>query len=392
MSVIQSRQGDLGASVGRADTSDKRRNKEMKDDAYSTAGVDIDAANEVVERYRSILDRHDDPRVLRGIGGFSGCFSLEGFREPVLVASTDGVGTKVMVAGMLGHYGSIGADLVNHCINDVLCSNASPLFFLDYLAMGKLNADAAAAIVGGIAEACRENGVVLLGGETAEMPGVYVPPHFDLAGTIVGALERRDMLDIAKVAAGDLIIGLPANGLHTNGYSLARKVLDPSCWSDPVGPGSPSTIGEALLAIHPCYLDLVRAVKRAGVVPKSLAHITGGGLIDNIPRALPDHLAARFDAARWSVPPIVSLVARKARLTPDEAYRTLNMGLGFCLVVSRPDAARAVESANEWLAAHPETGVFGRAAVVGEVEPRHPCGPGAIVTGGSEALDPVSDS
>jgi len=353
----------------------------MKEDAYRAAGVDIDAANQTVARYQSILDQHADPRVLRGIGGFSGSFSLEGFREPVLVASTDGVGTKVIVAATLGRYSGIGADLVNHCINDLLCSNAQPLFFLDYLAMGKLDADAAEAIVGGIANACRENGMALLGGETAEMPGVYTPPLFDLAGTIVGALERRDMLDLASVSAGDAIVGLPANGLHTNGYSLARKVLAQARWSELVAQGGATTIGDALLAIHPSYLRIVRAIQRSDVTIKSMAHITGGGLIDNVARALPDQLAARFDAASWRVPPVLALVAREARLSLDEAYRTLNMGVGFCLVVSPQDAQRAVRAANEALAAQPINGAVGAAAIVGAVEPRHQCGASVIVGG-----------
>ncbi len=353
----------------------------MKEDAYTAAGVDIDAANQTVARYQSILDQHADPRVLGGIGGFTGSFSLEGFREPVLVASTDGIGTKVIVAATLGRYDGVGTDLLNHCVNDLLCSNGQPLFFLDYLAMGKLDTDAAAAIVGGIAQACRENGMALLGGETAEMPGVYTPPLFDLAGTIVGALERGDMLDLSSVRAGDAIVGLPANGLHTNGYSLARKVLAQARWSEPVAQGNTITIGDALLAIHPSYLRVVRAIQRSGVTIKSMAHITGGGLIDNVARALPDQLAARFDAAHWRVPLIAALVAREARLSSDEAYRTLNMGVGFCLVVAPQDAERAARAANEALAVQPIHGAVGAAAVIGEVEPRHQCGPSVIVGG-----------
>jgi phosphoribosylformylglycinamidine cyclo-ligase len=350
-------------------------------DAYGAAGVDIDAANETVERYRAILERHPDPRVLKGIGGFSGCFALQGFTDPVLVASTDGVGTKVLVAAALCRYGTIGADLVNHCINDLLCSNAQPLFFLDYLAMGKLDPDAAADVVRGIADACYASGVAVLGGETAEMPGVYTPPHFDLAGTIVGALDRAALLDISRVVAGDVIIGLPANGLHTNGYSLARATLPQSRWGDPVAPGDARSIGDALLAIHPCYLPYVRAVQRAGVAIKSMAHITGGGLVDNVPRALPDHLAARFDPSRWRVPAIADLIVREARLTPDEAYRAFNMGVGFCVMVSREDADGALSAAHDALAATPIEGANNVVAVVGEVEPRHACGPSVIIGG-----------
>src|ERR1700730_6922117 len=248
-------------------------------DAYAKAGVHIDLANETVARYQSILERHVDPRVLKGVGGFSGCFALQGYRNAVLAASTDGVGSKVLVATVLRRYKTIGADLVNHCINDLLCSNAQPLFFLDYLAMGKLEPETAADIVGGIAEACRRYAVALLGGETAEMPGVYTPPHFDLAGTIVGAVERDALIDISSVSAGDVIGGLPANGQPTKGYSLARATLQQSRWNEPIAPGSAETIGDALLAVHPCYLPYVRAVQQSGVAIKSMAHITGGGLI-----------------------------------------------------------------------------------------------------------------
>ncbi|HXW51580.1 MAG TPA: phosphoribosylformylglycinamidine cyclo-ligase [Candidatus Acidoferrales bacterium] len=350
----------------------------MTEDAYRAAGVDIDAANEVVARYSTLLDGHADPRILRGIGAFSGCFSLQGYREPVLVASTDGIGTKVIVAAQLGRFQGVGADLVNHCINDLLCANAQPLFFLDYLAMGKLDAEAATTIVSSIATACRENGVALLGGETAEMPGVYTPPQFDIAGTIVGAVERSDLVDVSRVQAGDAIIGLPANGLHTNGYSLARSVIERSAFADLLPEGT-RTIGDALLEPHPCYLTTVRDLQKAGVKIKSMAHITGGGLIDNVPRALPGHLAARFDASRWQVPPIVALVARRAELTTEEAYRTLNMGLGFCCIVSASEAQRALVEANTSLAGHPIPNAAGPACIAGEVEPAHPCGPRVIV-------------
>ena len=350
-------------------------------DAYGAAGVDIDAANETVQRYRSVLSQHRDPRVLTGIGGFAGCFTLQGYRDPVLVASMDGVGTKVVVAAALGSLRSIGADLVNHCVNDLLCSNAQPLFFLDYLAVGKLEPAAAADVVAGIAVACADAGMALLGGETAEMPGLYTPPQFDLAGTIVGAAERADLIDLSRVVAGDAIIGLPANGLHTNGYSLARATLAQERWGQPLTAGSAQTIGHALLAVHPSYLPHVRAVQAAGVTIKSMAHITGGGLIDNIPRALPEHLAARFNATTWAIPPIAELIVREARLSPDEAHRTFNMGVGFCLVVEQSDAKRALEAARAALESHPISGAVGAPAIVGEVEPRHSCGPSVIIGG-----------
>ena len=350
-------------------------------DAYAKAGVHIDLANETIARYQSILERHVDPRVLKGVGGFSGCFALQGYRNAVLAASTDGIGTKVLVAIALRRYTTIGADLVNHCINDLLCSNAQPLFFLDYLAMGKLEPETAADIVRGIAEACQAHDVALLGGETAEMPGVYTPPHFDLAGTIVGAVERDALIDVSTVNGGDVIVGLPANGLHTNGYALARATLEQSRWNKSLAPGSSETIGDALLAVHPCYLPHVRAVQQSGVAIKSMAHITGGGLVDNVPRALPDHLAARFDPSSWRVPRITELIVHEAGLSAAEAYRAFNMGIGFCMVVAREDAPRAVEVAGAALSEHPIPGALQSAAIVGEVEPRHPCGPSVIVGG-----------
>jgi phosphoribosylformylglycinamidine cyclo-ligase len=352
-------------------------------DAYRAAGVNIDAAQETVQRYRSLLAGRSQPQVLDGLGGFGGCFALQGVADPVLVASTDGVGTKVLIAAALGRYDTIGADLVHHCINDILCCNARPLFFLDYLAVGVLNPDVAAAVVSGVADACQCFGVALLGGETAEMPGVYEAGHFDLAGTIVGVVERRELIDPGNVAAGDVVLGLPANGLHTNGYSLARRVLPAARWDEPVGSGSAQTIGDALLAVHPCYLPYVRTVQRAGIPVKSMAHITGGGLLDNLPRAFGEHLAARLDPSRWQVPAICRRIVDEARLAPAEAYRVFNMGVGFCLVVAAGNAQLALAVIREELAAHPIAGAAGSPDVIGEIEPRHPCGPSVIIANGA---------
>jgi phosphoribosylformylglycinamidine cyclo-ligase len=348
-------------------------------DRYAAAGVNITAGNEAVARYREIAARGRDPRILDGIGGFGGCFDFRGYRDPVLVASTDGVGTKVLVAAALHRYDTVGQDLVNHCVNDILCVNAQPLFFLDYYAVGRLDPDVAAQVVGGVAKACKENGAALLGGETAEMPGVYAETHFDIAGTIVGAVERDKLADPSTVIAGDAIIALPANGLHTNGYSLARSVLQPERWRERMI-GSEQTIGDALLAVHPSYLRYVRAVQDAGVIIKAMAHITGGGLIENMPRILPEHLAARFDRSAWSVPAIAALIARSAGLSVEEAHRTLNMGVGFCIVVSAADKNAALAAARGALSEHPVTDASGAtASVVGEVEPRHACGPAVII-------------
>jgi phosphoribosylformylglycinamidine cyclo-ligase len=308
-------------------------------DAYAKAGVNIDAGNDAVARYRDVLPKQRDPRVLEGIGGFGGCFALTGFADPVLVASTDGVGTKLLVAAELRRYDTIGRDLVNHCINDILCLNAGPLFFLDYLAVGRLEPAMAAAIVGGIGAACAENGMALLGGETAEMPGLYQATHFDLAGTIVGGVERAQLIDVTRVAAGDAVIGLPAYGFHTNGYSLVRHTLPASRWNEPF---DGSTIADALLAVHPSYLPVIRAAQSAGVEIKAMAHITGGGLLENIPRALPAGVAARLHSQRWRVPPIMELVVREAKLERDVAFRTFNMGIGFCTIVPAGQVDKAL--------------------------------------------------
>jgi phosphoribosylformylglycinamidine cyclo-ligase len=349
-------------------------------DSYAATGVNIDAGNAAVVRYREIASRHRDPRILDGIGGFGGCFEFRGYKDAVLVASTDGVGTKVLVAAELRRFDTVGQDLVNHCINDILCVNAQPLFFLDYFAVGKLDPDVAAQIVGGVAKACAQNGTALLGGETAEMPGVYAAEHFDIAGTIVGAVERAALIDGALVAEGDAIIGLPANGLHTNGYSLARNVLKAERWQDPL-PGTGGSIGDALLAVHPCYLAYVRAIEAAGVAIHAMAHITGGGLIENVPRVLPAHLAARFDRATWRVPAITDLIVREAKLSVEEAHRTLNMGVGYCVIVARSDAQKTLDAARAALAATPIAGAAAAdATIIGEIEPRHPCGPAVVLS------------
>ena len=350
-------------------------------ETYKGAGVDIDAGTEAVSRYRRLLGARGDASVLQSIGGFAGCFALEGFRDPVLVASTDSVGTKVLVAAALGRYDTIGRDLVHHCINDILCAGARPLFFLDYLAVGRLDVVMAEAVVGGVATACEAHSVALLGGETAEMPDLYAPPVFDLAGTIVGAVERDALIDPARVAVGDIVIGLPANGFHTNGYSLVRKVLREDAWREPVERGSARTVGDALLAVHPCYLPYVRALTAAGIAPKALAHITGGGLIDNVARVLRPDLAARFDSGCWQVPAIVQRVMREARLDSQEAYRVFNMGVGFCLIVGHADAGKSLGVLNAALAATPIPDVDGvRAARIGEVEQREEGTPAVIIT------------
>ncbi|MGD0969016.1 MAG: phosphoribosylformylglycinamidine cyclo-ligase [Candidatus Aquilonibacter sp.] len=297
------------------------------EDAYARAGVDIASGNEAVARYQQVLGAWRHPDQLDAIGGFGGIFRLPGSGDRALVASTDGVGTKILIAAELERYDTVGGDLVNHCVNDILVVNATPMFFLDYFATGKLDPAVAAAVVGGCAQACRAHNCALLGGETAEMPGLYAPKHFDLAGTIVGSVDIGDVPNPASVEPGDAIVGLPSIGLHTNGYSLARALLPKEEWG-------------ALLAPHPSYYDAVRAIQAVAQV-KTMAHITGGGLLENVPRTLPPNAKAIFEAARWSVPPIMQELVRRGNLRYEEKYRTLNMGIGYTLIVPFVDAAKA---------------------------------------------------
>ncbi len=310
-------------------------------DSYARAGVNVAAGNEAVARYREVIGQWRHPGQLDVFGGFAGLFRLPGSEERALVASTDGVGTKVLIAGEMGRYGTVGADLVNHCVNDILVCSARPLFFLDYLAVGKLEPEVAAEIVRGCADACRRHDCALLGGETAEMPGLYDRSHFDLAGTIVGIVELADLERLGGVQPGDAIVGLPAVGLHTNGYSLARALLSSDDWEKPFREG---TYGDALLAEHPSYYEPVRAIQRAAGV-KAMAHITGGGLLENVGRTLPHNVKAIFEQQRWSVPPIIEELVRRGGLNEHERYRTFNMGVGYTLVVPLGDAAAAIAAA-----------------------------------------------
>ncbi|MBV8372389.1 MAG: phosphoribosylformylglycinamidine cyclo-ligase [Candidatus Eremiobacteraeota bacterium] len=330
-------------------------------DAYARSGVDISAGNAAVARYRELLGTWRHPDQIDAIGGFGGVFRMPGDARRALVASTDGVGTKLLIAAELARYDTVGADLVNHCVNDILVVNAAPLFFLDYLAVGKLDPAIAAEIVGGCARACRAHDCALLGGETAEMPGVYAPEHFDLAGTIVGAVEIDAIPNPSQVVAGDTIVGLPAVGLHTNGYSLARALIPRDEWDRPMDAGD-ATYGDALLAPHPSYARDVRAIMQTARV-KTMAHITGGGLLENVPRTLPPNVKAIFEQQRWRVPRIEGELVRRGNLSVEERYRTLNMGVGYTLVVPLEDAARAV-------AASPDARVVGWIESRGEGEPQ----------------------
>ncbi|MEZ4387678.1 MAG: phosphoribosylformylglycinamidine cyclo-ligase [Candidatus Krumholzibacteriia bacterium] len=301
---------------------------------YADSGVNIDAATRALARAKDAVRSTWDARVKSDVGAFGGLFQAAP-GEPYLVASVDGVGTKVMVAVQAGRFDTVGQDLVNHCVDDILVQGAEPLFFLDYFATGTLAEDVLPAVLDGFARACRENGCALLGGETAEMPGVYAPGEFDLAGTIVGRVLPEHVIDGSAIRPGDRIWGLPSTGLHTNGYSLARKVLlekaGLALTDAPDGLGA--TVGDALLAVHRSYLPDVRAVWAAhgrGAV-HGLAHITGGGFYDNVPRVVPDGACAVIDTAAWAVPPLFGLIARHGEVAPAEMYRVFNMGIGLCV-------------------------------------------------------------
>ncbi len=307
---------------------------------YASSGVDIDAGNRAVALMKQAVERTHGPAVLRGLGAFGGAFDaapLARYREPVLVASTDGVGTKVMIAAAAGRAGSVGTDIVNHCINDVLVQRATPLFFLDYIASSQLDPTMVASIVTSMAEACEAAGCALLGGETAEMPGVYREGHFDIAGTLVGVAERSRLLPRTDIAPGDVLIALGSNGPHTNGYSLLRKVFA-GLPLDAMPAPLEVPLVDALLAPHRSYLQPLRDVLETDLV-KALVHITGGGLQENLPRALPPGCGARVRLGSWPVPPLFRLVRDVSGLDASELHRTLNMGVGMVIVTSSRDAA-----------------------------------------------------
>jgi phosphoribosylformylglycinamidine cyclo-ligase len=313
---------------------------------YKAAGVDIDAGNETVRRIRSLARSTFTSGVLSDIGSFGGLFGLDAarYKEPVLVSSADGVGTKLKVAFMTGRHDTIGADLVNHCVNDILVQGAEPLFFLDYLATGRLSPDVAEQVVSGVARGCRENGCALIGGETAEMPGFYSDGEYDIAGFIVGIVERSKVIDGKSIRPGDVLIGLPSAGLHTNGYSLARRVFfDLAGWRpDTMIPEIGLTIGDALLAPHRSYLSLVRPLLERGQV-KGLAHITGGGITENLPRILPDGCAADIDLSSWTVPAIFGLLQKYGSISRDEMYRAFNMGIGLVIACPSDEAQQVLD-------------------------------------------------
>jgi phosphoribosylformylglycinamidine cyclo-ligase len=318
--------------------------------AYAAAGVDLVAADDALERIREAVASTYTPGVLRGLGAFGGLFALPaGLVEPVLVASTDGVGTKTRLGVALGRVRGLGSDLVNHCINDILVQGARPLFFLDYVASARLEPTLIAEVVGGMADACRASGVALLGGETAEMPGVYAPGEIDLVGTIVGVVERGAIVDGSTVAAGDVLLALASGGLQTNGFSLARALAagEEESPLDPDKDGGP-TLGEALLAPHRSFEAALRPLLDAGLV-RGLAHITGGGLPGNLPRTLPAGLGAEITLGSWSIPPVFTRLQALGGIEDDEMRRVFNLGVGMVVVVSAADVAQAQTLAPERL-------------------------------------------
>ena len=334
---------------------------------YKASGVDIDAGNETVRRIRGLARSTFTSGVLSEIGSFGGLFRLQPgqYRDPVLVASTDGVGTKLKVAFLAQRHDTIGRDLVNHCVNDILVQGAEPLFFLDYLATGQLTPAVAESIVGGIACACRDSGCALLGGETAEMPGFYRDGEYDVAGFIVGAVDRPQLITGRTIAVGDVLVGVPSSGLHTNGYSLARRVVFDRLRLDVDSyvPELSRTVGDALLEPHRSYLPIIKPMLDGGRI-KGMAHITGGGITDNLPRVLPHGTAAVVDTSAWEVPPIFTWLQRGGDIPRDDMLRTFNMGIGLIAVTGRNHAEALIDE----MAAR-----GGRdARVIGEIVPGEP--------------------
>jgi phosphoribosylformylglycinamidine cyclo-ligase len=334
---------------------------------YKSSGVDIDAGNETVRRIRGLARSTFTAGVLSDIGSFGGLFQLDTgqSRHPVLVASADGVGTKLKVAFLANRHDTVGVDLVNHCVNDILVQGAEPLFFLDYLATGRLSPDVAEAVIRGMAAACRDNGCALLGGETAEMPGMYADGEYDLAGFIVGMVDRERLINGRAIAVGDVLVGVPSSGLHTNGYSLARRIVFETLGLrvDSHVPELSMTVGDALLEPHRSYLNLIRPILDGGRV-KGMAHITGGGITDNLPRVLPHGTAAVVDVSSWRVPPLFRWLQQSGRVPIDDMLRTFNMGIGLIIVTT----AHQSEALIEELAARGGHD----ARVIGEVVPGEP--------------------
>ncbi|MBW4592185.1 MAG: phosphoribosylformylglycinamidine cyclo-ligase [Brasilonema angustatum HA4187-MV1] len=311
---------------------------------YKDAGVDVEAGREFVNQIRNLVHSTFRPEVIGGLGGFSGCFQLpSGYKEPVLVSGTDGVGTKLKIAHTLNCHNSVGIDLVAMCVNDVLTSGAEPLFFLDYLATGQLEKEQLTQVVAGIASGCQQAGCALLGGETAEMPGFYQAGEYDLAGFCVGIVERSQMLDGSQVQVGDVAIALPSAGVHSNGFSLVRKIVSEKgfSWSDNLEIFAGKTLGEVFLSPTRIYVKPLLSARQAGLEIHGMAHITGGGLPENLPRCLGKNQAVQINSQSWVIPPVFQWLAETGSVSPQAMYNTFNMGVGFVLIVP-PDQAEQV--------------------------------------------------
>ncbi|MBP5974951.1 phosphoribosylformylglycinamidine cyclo-ligase [Brasilonema sp. CT11] len=312
---------------------------------YKDAGVDVEAGREFVNQIRNLVHSTFRPEVIGGLGGFSGCFQLpSGYKEPVLVSGTDGVGTKLKIAHALNSHNSVGIDLVAMCVNDVLTSGAEPLFFLDYLATGQLEKEQLTQVVAGIASGCQQAGCALLGGETAEMPGFYQAGEYDLAGFCVGIVERCQMLDGSQVQVGDVAIALPSAGVHSNGFSLVRKIVSEKgfSWSDSLEIFAGKTLGEVFLSPTRIYVKPVLSARQAGLEIHGMAHITGGGLPENLPRCLGKNQAVQINSQSWVIPPVFQWLAETGSVSPQAMYNTFNMGVGFVLIVPPHQAEQVI--------------------------------------------------
>ena len=314
-------------------------------ETYAKAGVDITLGDRVAELIGKHARSTFRPEVLGGTGFFGGLFEFKGYQDPVLVSSVDSVGTKLKIACALDKHDTIGIDIVNHCVNDIFTGGAEPLFFLDYIAMSKLVPEKAEAIVSGLAQACREVGCALIGGETAELPGIYHGDDYDLVGFVIGAVEKDRIIRGETVAVGDVLLGLPSSGLHTNGYSLVRRVLGETRQElDVYYPELSRTLGEELLEPHRCYYNRLKPLLP---VIKGMAHITGGGLVGNVPRVIPRGMAVHFDGKSWTVPPIFRLIRQKGNVDRDEMYRVFNMGIGMVVICSPEDVSVVTDTLPE---------------------------------------------
>ncbi len=316
---------------------------------YKSAGVDIKAGEDSVNRIKPLVKETFNKNVLSQIGGFGGLYQVDltSWKEPVLVSSADGVGTKLIIANMAGVYNTVGQDLVNHCVNDIFVQGAIPQYFLDYVGVGKLNPEVMEQIIWGFAKACKENELALIGGEMAEMPGIYAQDDFDLAGTIVGMVEKKNIITGEKITKGDVILGFPSTGLHTNGYSLARKILfeKMNLEVDSLIPNLNETLAEAMLKIHKSYLPILREWARPEMI-HGMAHITGGGIPGNLARVIPDNLTAEIDCQSWEIPAIFKILVDNGNIAQDESYRAFNMGIGMIVVTSSEIASEIKAKTN----------------------------------------------